>query len=248
MRPGADSEEIMYASPEAIEDLFDLQQLILERTKAEKQFKELPQRVAILQLREKKTQIQAKAQQVEELLKQAQQALRRIMDEDESMANRQKAKQEEIEKGAGNFRAVENLSKELDTIAKKRAALSKKNDAAVAQLEKVKQVQAQVVAALNQLEAKETQEIKSFQAQGGALQKQLAQLEAQIKEVSANIPADVLREFNKIASHNGGVAVGKYADGRCGCCRSVIDAAHLAQLKTQAPLGVCPSCKRLLIV
>lgn len=238
----------MYVSPEAIDDLFELQVLILQRTKTEKQFKELPQRQAILQLREKKAQIQAKAQQVDELLKQAQQALRRILDEDESMANRQKAKQEEIEKGAGNFRAVENLSKELDTIAKKRAALSDKNDEAVAQLEKVKAVQAQVNEALAQLEEKEAQEIKSFQQQGGALQKLLAQLEVEIKETSASIPADVLSEFNKIASRNGGVAVGKYTDGRCGCCRSAIDAAHLAQLKSQAPLGVCPSCKRLLIV
>ena len=238
----------MYVSPEAIDDLFELQVLILQRTKTEKQFKELPQRQAILQLREKKAQIQAKAQQVDELLKQAQQALRRILDEDESMANRQKVKQEEIEKGAGNFRAVENLSKELDTIAKKRAALSDKNDEAVAQLEKVKAVQAQVNEALAQLEEKEAQEIKSFQQQGGALQKLLAQLEVEIKETSASIPADVLSEFNKIASRNGGVAVGKYTDGRCGCCRSAIDAAHLAQLKSQAPLGVCPSCKRLLIV
>ena len=58
----------MYASPEAIEDLLELQQCMLARTQAQNQLKELPQRQVILQLREKKVQIQAKAQQVDELL------------------------------------------------------------------------------------------------------------------------------------------------------------------------------------
>ncbi len=238
----------MYASPEAIEELFELQHCLLTRAKAEKQFKELPQRQVILQLREKKAHVEEKAQQVEALLRQAQQELHRILDEDERMANRQKEKQRDIENASGNYRAVENLSKELDTLAKKRVALSQKNDAAVAQLEKVNHVKSQVEATLSTLEAKEAQEIKTFQEQGGALQKQIAQLDVEIQQLSADIPGDVLAEFNRIALRSGGVALGRYEDGRCGCCRSAIDSAHLSQMKTQAPLAPCPSCKRLLLV
>ena len=240
----------MYASPEAIEDLLELQQCMLARTQAQNQLKELPQRQVILQLREKKAQIQAKAQQVDELLQKARQELHRISNDDERMAARQQEKQQEIENAsaAGNFRAVENLSKELDTVAKKRSALSQKNDAAVAQLEKVKQVKEQVEAALSTLDAIEAQVIASFQQEGGALQREIAQQEALIKSISGGIPEDVLAAFNQAAARCGGVALGKYADGRCGCCRAVIDAAHLAQLRTQAPLAICPSCKRLLVV
>ena len=132
----------MFATPETIDDLLELQQCMLARTQAQRQLDELPQRQEILRLRQKKAQIEAKAQQVEALLQQARQELSRISDDDERMDARQKEKQKEIEhaSASGNFRAVENLSKELDTIAKKRVTLSQKNDAAVAQREKSDQV------------------------------------------------------------------------------------------------------------
>lgn len=240
----------MFASPEALEDLLELQQCMLARSRAQKKLQELPQRQEIVRLRQKKAQVEAKLQQVDALLQQAHQEIRRISDDDERMANRQKEKQREIENASasGNFRAVENLSKELDTLARKRAGFSQKNDAAVAQLEKVNQVKNQVDAALKSIATSEEKEIAAFQEQGGALQRQIAQQEACIKRLSAGIPADVYAEFKKIAARSGGVALGKYADGRCGCCRAAIDAAHLAQMRAQAPLAQCPSCKRLLIV
>ena len=115
----------MFATPETIDDLLELQQCMLARTQAQRQLDELPQRQEILRLRQKKAQIEAKAQQVEALLQQARQELSRISDDDERMDARQKEKQKEIEhaSASGNFRAVENLSKELDTIAKKRVTL-----------------------------------------------------------------------------------------------------------------------------
>ena len=240
----------MFATPETIDDLLELQQCMLARTQAQRQLDELPQRQEILRLRQKKAQIEAKAQQVEALLQQARQELSRISDDDERMDARKKEKQKEIEhaSASGNFRAVENLSKELDTIAKKRVTLSQKNDAAVAQLEKIDQVKKQVEAALSSVAASEAKEIASFQEQGGALQREIAQQNAAIEQLSAHVPANVLAEFKKVALRSGGVALGKYVDGRCGCCRASIDSAHLAQLRTQAPLATCPSCKRLLVV
>ena len=35
---------------------------------------------------------------------------------------------------------------------------------------------------------------------------------------------------------------------RCGACRTVIDGGRLIDLRNQAPLGMCPSCKRLLVI
>lgn len=240
----------MNIEPQALENLFEIQQCMLASAKAKRALEELPQRQTILQLRQKKAQVEQKKKQVEALLAQAKQELSRISDDDERMANRQVDKQKEIENASasGNFRAVENLSKELDTIAKKRTTLSQKNDAAVAQLEKVESVNKQVLAALASLAANEEKEIASFQQQGGKLQKEIAENDAHIKALSAGVPANVLAEFKKIATRTGGVALGKLSEGRCGCCRASIDAAHLAQMRTQAPLSTCPSCRRLLVI
>ena len=83
----------MFATPETIDDLLELQQCMLARTQAQRQLDELPQRQEILRLRQKKAQIEAKAQQVEALLQQARQELSRISDDDERMDARQKEKQ-----------------------------------------------------------------------------------------------------------------------------------------------------------
>lgn len=240
----------MFATPETIQDLRDLQQCLLAVGQTQRKLDELPQRQEILRLRQKKAQIEEKAEAVDALLSKAKQDLSRISDDDERMGARQVEKQNEIENASasGNFRAVGNLSKELDTIAKKRAALSEKSDACMAQLEKVKQVKKQVDAALASVNAAEEKEIASFRQQGGALQKEIAHQNACIEQISARIPDQVLAEFKKIAARSGGVALGEYADGRCGCCRASIDSAHLAHLRSQAPLATCPSCKRLLVI
>ena len=75
----------MFATPETIDDLLELQQCMLARTQAQRQLDELPQRQEILRLRQKKAQIEAKSQQVETLLQQARQELSRISDDDERM-------------------------------------------------------------------------------------------------------------------------------------------------------------------
>ena len=46
----------------------------------------------------------------------------------------------------------------------------------------------------------------------------------------------------------GGVAIGVLDDSRCGVCRMPIESGRLIDLRSQAPLGICPACKRLLVI
>lgn len=52
---------------------------------------------------------------------------------------------------------------------------------------------------------------------------------------------------NRTAARSG-VAIGVLDGNRCGACRTVIDGGRLIDLRNQAPLGMCPSCKRLLVI
>lgn len=240
----------MFATSETIQNLENMQQAMLARTKAQTKLDTLPQRQEILHLRQKKAQIEEKAEQVNALLQKAHQELTRITSDDERMSARQNEKQQEIENAsaAGNFRAVENLSKELETVAQKREALIKKNDAACAQLEKVETLKAHINAALAAVQEKEQASVASFQSQGGALQSEIARYNAFIEQARSALPSDIYEQFQNIAKRSGGVAIGKLENGRCGCCRVSIDEAHLISLRSQAPLATCPACKRLLVI
>ena len=46
----------------------------------------------------------------------------------------------------------------------------------------------------------------------------------------------------------GGVAIGRLLEDTCGICRTTIEGGRLIELRASAPLGVCPSCKRLLVI
>ena len=105
-----------------------------------------------------------------------------------------------------------------------------------------------MTSALAAVERQEAEATTSFQQQGGALKNDEARLQAQRSRLAAQLPQDLLATYEKTAARSGGVAVARLLDGKCGACRAVIEGGRLIDLKGQAPLGVCPACKRLLIV
>ncbi len=90
--------------------------------------------------------------------------------------------------------------------------------------------------------------MESFKKEGGALKEGLAQLEAVRADIVAGMSPEIVKLYEKTAARAGGVAVGVLTENRCGVCRMPIDGGRLIDLKAQAPLGVCPSCKRLLLI
>ena len=75
----------------------------------------------------------------------------------------------------------------------------------------------------------------------------IAKLEAARGLVEAKVSPQLLDVYNRTAARSG-VAIGVLDGNRCGACRTVIDGGRLIDLRNQAPLGMCPSCKRLLVI
>ena len=136
----------------------------------------------------------------------------------------------------------------MNGFAKRRATLEAELDRLGAELAKIEEVESQVTSALAAVERQEAEATASFQKQGGALKNDEARLQAQRSHLAAQLPQDLLATYEKTAARSGGVAVARLLDGKCGACRAVIEGGRLIDLKGQAPLGVCPACKRLLIV
>lgn len=237
----------MEATRDDIEGLFELQRIDLEIKRLSKELDELPQRGIIVAARDKKTAIEAKSEQVAELKRATTKKITRIDDEDASLAKKEAGVQASIDAAHGDFRNVEARTKELAGIVRRRATIAEDRAAAAAELDKISAMEAQISLALEEIGAKEQEAIDSFQKQGGDLKLAIAKLEAARGQVETKVSLQLLDVYNRTAARSG-VAIGVLDGNRCGACRTVIDGGRLIDLRNQAPLGMCPSCKRLLVI
>ncbi len=238
----------MDATREDIEGLFELQRIDLEIMRLTKELDELPQRAIIMAARDKKAEIQAKSEKVAELKRATMKRITRIDDEDASLAKKEAGVQAAIDAAHGDFRNVEARTKELAGIVRRRGTIAEDRAAIQAELDKIGAMEAQIALAVEEISAKEQQAIDSFQKQGGELKLAIAKLEAARGPVEAKVDDDLARAYDRIVARSGGVAIGVLDDSRCGVCRMPIESGRLIDLRSQAPLGICPACKRLLVI
>ena len=238
----------MEARHEDLVGLLHLQKIDLDILKTKKQLEELPQREMILSARKKRAAIEQKRVQIEALKKDASQRLSRINDEDATLAIKAQDVQSAIDSLRGDFRSVESRTKELAGIAKRRETLDAERVKVDGELEKIGDVEAQVLLALEEIAAAERRAIESFQKEGGALTAALAALEKKRADVVAEMTPGIVRLYEKTSERSGGVAVGVLNGSQCGVCRASLEGGRLIDLKSQSPLGTCPICKRLLVV
>ena len=164
-----------------------------------------------------------------------------------ALAPKSNAAEAAIDAAHGDFRNVEARTKELAGIVRRRATIAEDRAGVAAELDKISAMEAQISLALEEIAAKEQEAIDSFQKQGGDLKLAIAKLEAARGQVEAKVSPQLLDVYNRTAARSG-VAIGVLDGNRCGACRTVIDGGRLIDLRNQAPLGMCPSCKRLLVI
>ncbi|WP_251212998.1 zinc ribbon domain-containing protein [Adlercreutzia murintestinalis] len=238
----------MQAKMDDLDRLLEAQGFDLQIIHLKKQLAELPQPARIADARSKRQALQKKADQVAALRKDAERRLTRIADEDASLEKKQNGVQAAIDSAQGDYRNVEARTKELAGIARRRETLEAERAEADAELAKIAALHQQVCAALDEIDRLEAHAIQEYQQQGGALKKSEADLIAKRDALLDKVDAEVVEAYRKTAERLGSIALGVLEEDRCGVCRSVIDGGRLIDLKNQAPLGVCPSCKRLLII
>ncbi len=238
----------MQVTPEEIDALYDVQAIDLEISKMERQLEELPQRQLILRLRKKREAIAEKLSQVQALRKDATKKLNRINDEDASLQKKEAGVQAAIEAAGNDFRNAESRTKELDGIFRRRNELFESRESVGAELAKIKALEAQVNAALEELDASEAQATESFKSEGTALMKSIASNKAARDAVLAQVSPDVGRLYSKTSELFDTVFIGKLEGSACSVCRAKIEPGRLIAIMNEAPLSTCPSCKRLLII
>lgn len=228
--------------------LLTLQTIDLDIMQKTKEFEGLPQREQIMKLRSKKEALAGQVSKVSKYKKDAKQRLSRVNDEDASLIKRQAGIQAAIEAAHGDFRNVEARSKELAGITRRRETVAQQQEKIRGEISKLEELEAQIQLAQEEVEAEEARLVADFREQGGSLKSAIARLQAQRQPIADLVSADILSTYEKTSARCGGVAIGQLDGNRCGVCRSRIEGGRLIELKSQAPLGTCPHCKRLLVI
>ncbi len=238
----------MQATPEEIDALLEVQRIDLDSHAIDKRLEELPQRGVILGCRQKRDAIGEKLSQVVALRKEASKKLTRINDEDASLEKKENGVQAAIEAAGNDFRNVEARTKELNGIFRRRGELAENRQQVEGEMKKIETLESQVKAALADLDAAEAKAVESFKSEGGALMQALADNKAKREQLLSKVGRDVADFYTKVSAHFDTVSIGKLEGSSCGVCRAKIEQGRLLDLMTQAPLGLCPSCKRILII
>lgn len=238
----------MQAKHEDLAMMLKLQTTDIDIIRAKKELADLPQIAKMNELTAKRDALNAKRAQVDAMQKRVEADIARLSTEDEVLADKQRHAQELIDNAGADYRSVESHSKEMSGFAKRREELDKKLGSLAEEVSKIEAIQTQFDKALAVVAADEQKTKASYDEQSASLRANLEEM-SQVREAqAAALPANLLKLYQETARHTGGVAVGVLNETKCGVCRSNIDGGRLIELKSEAPLGVCPNCKRLLVI
>ena len=238
----------MNATEHDIATLRTLQEVDRKVVSAKKEFKELPHRKAILEVRAKKDEVLKRKIQVQDMLDEAEGKLAALVQEDEQLSEKQDEITETLAQVEGDYRAVTAHTRDLDGVRKRREKVSLELSRVEEEVNKINPVMKQIMQALTGLDTKEKELISSFQKVGGSLRAAIEEGEKARVELAEQVDRDLLKVYEKTRSACGGVALAELRDGACSACRHTFDSSRMSKIRSQAPLATCPACRRLLVV
>jgi predicted nucleic acid-binding Zn-ribbon protein len=227
--------------------LLEVQRLDLEVVHGKKRLEELPEKQAILDIRHKLRDVSTLRHKAELLVHKLGADLKAHQDEIESLTVKIDAEQVKVMSTA-DHRQVASLTREMDGLRRRRDKLEMESLGLMDRIEKATSQSATIDAALEQLTEKEALAIKQFKSVGGALQTEIAGLEAQRAKVANSITAQTLAEYEAARASKGGVGVGQLDGDTCSACRMSLPAEQIGHLTAGPDVAICPQCHRLIVV
>lgn len=231
------------------ETLVALQEKDFEIGRATKALDELPEKMAVLQLRKRLKEIQAVREKAYAYCRKADAMVTRSNDEAASIQTKIDAEQAKVLSGeVTNPKELQNLTRELDSLKRRKDAveyeelgLIEKAEAGAAQLAKVE-------AALADGAAKEAVLIEEFKAKGGELQAAIGRLTKERDALAGHLSKERLAQYEALREAKHGIAVGTLSESLCNACRTQIPASRAQAIQSGPEIAECPNCKRILIV
>lgn len=238
----------MQAQIQDLETLLLVQEIDQNISHLEKKLDSLPERDIILAARKKRDVISEKLEKAKKIQNDVTKKIQHIDDEDSSLEKKENGVQAAIDATNGDYRNIEARTKELNGIYKRRTTLSENRQAAQDELDKINKLIDEIVKLQEENDLQETQATESFKLQGTSLKDEIAASNSKRESLLLSIDPQIAKVYNETLNQVGTVAIGRLDGSNCGVCRTRIEGGRLIDLKSAAPLGFCPSCKRMLII
>ncbi len=231
------------------EVLLALTEQDLAIARAEKALDELPEKLAVLQLRKRLREIEVVRERAAAYCRKTEALIARANDEATTLQNKIDVEQAKVLSGdISNPKELQNLTREMDALKRRKDAvefeelgLMEKSESGSAQLAKVD-------AALAEGVAKEQALIAEFKSKGGELQTEIGHMREARERLAAQLAPALGSQYEALRGSKHGIAAGELKGGLCSACRTQIPSHEVQAIMAGPEIAECPNCKRLLIV
>lgn len=228
--------------------------ILLELTAADhtllrlkKQLDELPQRAKLIDLRTKKAEVEAKAEQIAQMRKECEQTIKLLQDEETMLREKTTEAQAQIDR-TSNYKEVAALTREIEGFARRAEKIEFDALKQFERSDKISQVEKQVSGALTKLVKQDEELLASYQAQAGAFKKEAAIAQQLREKLAKELSPDLLKRYEKAREAKGGLGAAHIEGTHCSGCRVEFTEGQLAKFKSGKDINECPYCHRLLVV
>jgi len=228
-------------------DLLELQTTDIEIARATKHLDELPEKAAILQARAKQREVAVLAQKAGLLLRKLEAEVKVRKDEAEMIDAKLSQEQAKI-MATTDHRAVQSISREMDGLKRRRDKIEMEELQFMERAEKARSQVAAIEDHQAKLATTEAGLVEAFKQVGGGVQDEIASLEKRRAQLAKRVPAQTLERYEKIRSAKGGIGVGRLEGSMCSACRMELPAERVKDLTEGPDVGLCPQCRRLIVV
>lgn len=228
-------------------DLLELQAVDIEIIRAAKRLDELPEKRAILEVRAKEREVQSLGDKAGILVRKLESEIKARQDEATMIQTKLTQEQTKI-MATSDHRAVQSITREMDGLKRRCDKLEMEELQYMERLDKARAQVAAVHEHLARLAEKEAALVARFKAVGGGLQREIAELEGRRSALSAAVDPGLVRRYEAAKAAKGGVGVGRLEGSMCSACRMELPAERLKELREGPEVGICPHCRRLLVI
>ena len=213
----------------------------------------------IMEISEQRRRIPERLQAVESPLREAKQSLNETSAAMEASVKERRAHEKDVEAQDAHTDKMRARLSELKTNKEYQAHLfelqmankkkSEIEDRVLACMEKIEQLQQVAKDAQDKLRAAEqvfTKEKQVLDELDGRLAAELAELESQHRERSANVEPVLLARYTKLKASRKDQPLAAIKGGMCAGCRLQIPPQLVAEVKRSQDLHTCPYCHRML--
>ncbi len=179
------------------------------------------------------------------------QARLRVLDLETSSIEAKRAKFEsELYSGrTGNPKELAAMADEIRLLERLKAGLEEETLVLMEQVERAESQARETAAALAANQAALTRQEAAFVAATAAADDEIASLTARRSALAAQIDEALLRRYERLREHKGGIAVVAVTGGICGGCHVAIPEGRLQKIAADPDaLASCDGCGRLLVV